>query len=283
LSGTESVLPIRKLNSSEDDYLQRQVARINRADIYARDIVLASIAPGVGDGWVRVHDAISELDGEEPQDENFDFRREEWAYLLGMAVGLRQAEVRQSTSTHTKQQAGDADTPRPIDAMREAAAKLNLVAKLFDLVEDEETEEDSTDGWTLVIAQQLVRQIRDRLLTSAQKCGTGLGPGSTREMLELDEIPAQQEVRDGVGCRTSEPMPSFRTRSLRTRSRNVDRRGELGARRLPRAVANLAISRLTKTSRRSFARTTPPTTRLSCWPATSTRRRPAHSSRSISR
>jgi hypothetical protein len=84
-------LSIRKLRTIEDEGLQEGIARVNAADQFARDIVIAGAIPEA-EGWARISQAIDDLSGSE-RDDDFDEDREEWGYLLGVAVGLRLAAL----------------------------------------------------------------------------------------------------------------------------------------------------------------------------------------------
>jgi len=84
------ILSVRKLKTSEDEELQRQLLSISRADDFAKDIVIAGAIPDSDASWPRVDEAIEALSGHEPDDDGLD-ERERAAYYIGIAVGLRLA------------------------------------------------------------------------------------------------------------------------------------------------------------------------------------------------
>ena len=89
--GASRVLPVRKLRTSEDEALQQELTRIDRADSFARDIVIAGAVPDqMAEAWVRIIEAIDDLKASDGQ-ANRTATRDEWAYFLGVAVGLRLA------------------------------------------------------------------------------------------------------------------------------------------------------------------------------------------------
>ena len=95
-------LTIRKLDTSEDEGLQAGLERLARADRVAPDYVLsgAIMEPTLADDWARLDQDVSQLAGEHP--ENMDAEdtvsvlcvHREWAYWIGLAVGLRLAPFR---------------------------------------------------------------------------------------------------------------------------------------------------------------------------------------------
>lgn len=88
-----SILNVRKLSTSEDEGLQEELTRLDQADVLARDLVVAGAVPDHAEPWARVHESIDLLANDERHD-GFNYEREEWAYYLGIAVGLRIAQPR---------------------------------------------------------------------------------------------------------------------------------------------------------------------------------------------
>jgi hypothetical protein len=82
------VLDIRKLSTSEDHGFQEALGQLERADVFAREIVMVQAIPDHVEPWARILEAVDHLSDTEAPD-NCD--REEWAYLLGVAVGLKLA------------------------------------------------------------------------------------------------------------------------------------------------------------------------------------------------
>lgn len=82
-------ISIQKLRTSEDEDVQQELARLARVDAIGRAMVLEGAFPRTAEGWVRVGQALDTLAGDgDPNDE-----RDEWAYYIGMATGLRLARV----------------------------------------------------------------------------------------------------------------------------------------------------------------------------------------------
>jgi hypothetical protein len=92
LSGKRAsrVLSLRKLSTSEDEGLQRELKRIARADRFARELVIAGAIPDLGEDWARVHESIGLLVGDDDADPD-PLNYQEWSYYLGIAVGIRLA------------------------------------------------------------------------------------------------------------------------------------------------------------------------------------------------
>ncbi|HVL66771.1 MAG TPA: hypothetical protein VM364_05860 [Vicinamibacterales bacterium] len=81
----QNVLQIRKLRTSEDESLHEEIARINAADGHARDIVLAGAAVLHTEvEAARFDEALDDLIG----NDDASVAREQWAYYLGLCVGL---------------------------------------------------------------------------------------------------------------------------------------------------------------------------------------------------
>ena len=80
------ILSIRKLRTSEDEPLQQELTELERADPYARDMILAGAIPYMAEDWARVDEALEDLAGPEPRGGTSG---ERWAYYIGLCVGLR--------------------------------------------------------------------------------------------------------------------------------------------------------------------------------------------------
>ena len=87
-------LPVRKLATLEDEDLQLELARLDRADVFAADLVLVGAIPDHVESWARVHQSIDLLSKDKRASDEFNDEREEWAYYLGLATGLRLAAAR---------------------------------------------------------------------------------------------------------------------------------------------------------------------------------------------
>ena len=87
------VVPLTKLRTIEDQDTQKELKRLQLADRHAREILVGS-GPFIGEecGYPRFFDAIDDLshvkrcDCVKPE-------REEFAYYIGLAVGLRLARA----------------------------------------------------------------------------------------------------------------------------------------------------------------------------------------------
>ena len=94
------LLPLTKLRTSEDSETQEGMTKLTAADRYAREIITGGGAiVGVEGPWVRFVQALDDL-GEERCDcracegyMEIGGKREEAAYYVGLAVGLRLARA----------------------------------------------------------------------------------------------------------------------------------------------------------------------------------------------
>jgi hypothetical protein len=98
------VLSVKKLQTWEDEGLHEELTRLDDADAYARDIVIAGAFPDRMEPWVRIYEAVEQLSnikGKDLEDAADACDREyliwqgyQSAYYLGIAVGLRLAALR---------------------------------------------------------------------------------------------------------------------------------------------------------------------------------------------
>ena len=97
------VLSVRKLQTSDDEGIHHELARLDDADSYAREIIIAGAFPERDEAWGRIYDAIETLSNVTPTQINeatdecdrecFVEQGYQAAYHLGIAVGLRLAGV----------------------------------------------------------------------------------------------------------------------------------------------------------------------------------------------
>jgi hypothetical protein len=91
-----SVLPLRKLATSEDDDRHVSIQQLDRADTYASDLIIAgALVNNSDEGTARLEQAIDSLSGREAptEDESSRIEREMSAYYIGIRVGLRLARL----------------------------------------------------------------------------------------------------------------------------------------------------------------------------------------------
>ena len=99
-TGGCDVLSLNKLETSEDDTDQKALATLVRADEHAVDLIVGGPLLPPDAGPVRLSEAIEDVSGiarcgcQYCEDANYDaMQREEATYYIGLAVGLRLAQV----------------------------------------------------------------------------------------------------------------------------------------------------------------------------------------------
>lgn len=90
-SGVSRLLGLTKLKTSEDDEQAEVLDDLTKVDVYARQILLSGVLLTGEEGPARLDQALDALDGTPDDEEAPNYRREEWAYRIGLMTGLRLA------------------------------------------------------------------------------------------------------------------------------------------------------------------------------------------------